>query len=359
MSIKSLKSGTIKKLRNGKALVTAPEAPTITAVSITGTVSPTVTFTPAPRGVAPTTFTVTSDPGSFTATGASSPITYTSMSIPTGDDYTFSVTGTAATGTGIASAASTLLELDASYVLFETFTTSGTFTVPAGATKLAVFALGGGSGGASGANTGGNQSTEGNYVQNNNYNAAGSGGASSYLGGFKDETVSGGQTYAVSIGAGGNAGSSGGTTNFGNLLAVTTSAVNGNATTKNSTASGGGAAGGNGGQLTLRFADGQTNTDGRGAGSVNNTAITLSQNLTGLGATAYNGANGGGGGGASRYNSNLGAGYGGADSESGGTASGYGQGGGGGGYRGYQSNSPDPTSGGAGFAGIVYVYCGN
>jgi hypothetical protein len=358
MSLRSLRSGTIKKLRNGKALVTAPEAPTVTAVSITDTVKPTITFTPAPLGVVPTSFTVTSSPGSFTATGNSSPITYNSMGIPTGDDYTFSVTGTAATGTGIASAASTLLELDATYVLFETFTSSGTFTVPAGATKLAVFALGGGGGGTNGANNAGNASAS-NYEFTASYNAAGSGGASSYLGGFKDETVSGGQTFAVSIGAGGNAGSAGGTTNFGNLLAVTTSAVNGNATTRNSTASAGGGAGGSGGNFTQRFACGQTNTDNRGAGSVNNTAITLSQTLTGLGATAYNGANGGGGGGSSRFNSNLGAGYGGGDTENGGTATGYGQGGGGGGYRQYSQQQANPTFGGGGFNGVVYVYCGN
>ena len=358
MSLRSLRSGTIKKLRNGKTLVTAPEAPTLTGVSVTDTIRPTVSFTPSNTGVTPTSFTVTSTPGSYTATGNSSPITYNSMGIATGDDYTFTVSGTASTGTGLSSAASSLLELDATYVLFETFTSSGTFTVPAGATKLAVFALGGGSGGANGANTRGNVSA-GPYISTSNYNAAGDGGASSYLGGFKDQTVSGGQTYAVQIGAGGNAGSNGGTTNFGNLLAVTTSAVNGNATTRNSTASSGGATGGAGGYYTARYGCGQQPTEGRAAGSVNNTAITLSQTLTGLGATAYNGANGGGGGGVSRYNSNLGAGYGGGDSESGGTASGYGQGGGGGGYRDYQSNNPDPTYGGAGFAGIVYVYCGN
>ena len=357
MSLRSLKSGTIKKLRNGKALVTAPEAPTVTGVTNAVEDRPVISFTPSNTGVTPTSFTVTSSPGSYTATGNTSPITYNSMGIASGS-YNFSVTGTASTGTGLGSVASSLLELDPTYTLFQTFTSSGTFTVPAGCTKLAVFALGGGAGGNPGANSAGSQGQEGNYIFNYNYNAAGSGGASSAIAGFKDHTVSGGQTYAVSIGTGGNAASGGGTTNFGTLLSVSANTVTGNGSGLTSTASSGGGAGGGGGTYTARNFDGAVPSDNRGAGSISNTPITLTQNLTLIGATSVNGSNGGGGGSTGRINSNLGAGYGGAENETGGNASGYGMGGGGGGYRFYTSGN-NPTSGGAGFTGVVYVYCGN
>jgi len=360
MSIKSLRSGTLRKLRNGKALVTAPEAPTISSVTNTEVTRPVISFTPSNTGVTATSFTVTSTPGSYTATGNSSPITYNSMGIASGS-YNFSVTGTAATGTGLGSAASSLLSLDPSYTLFQTFTSSGTFTVPVGCTKLAVFALGGGSGGNSGANTSGNVTQEGNYIQHYNYNAAGSGGSSSAIAGFKDHAVSSGQTYSVTIGAGGNAASGGGTTSFGSLLSVAGNSVSGNGSGLTSTSASGGGAGGGGGTYTQRNFDGGVPSDNRGAGTINNTPISLTQNLTDIGATTTNGSNGGGGGGTSRTNSNLGAGYGGGDSgDPGGNATGYGMGGGGGGFRFYQNNNPtQPTSGGAGFQGVVYVYCGN
>lgn len=358
MSLRSLRSGTIKKLRNGKTLVTPPEAPTITSVSTTENIRPVINFTPSNTGVIATTYTVTSTPGSYTATGSSSPITYDAMAIATGASYNFTVSGTAASGTGLASAASALLGLDASYVLYQTFTSSGTFTVPAGCTKLAVFALGGGAGGANGSNTFGNTSQQNNYVRDYYYVPAGNGGSSSAIAGFKDQTVSGGQTYSVSIGSGGNTASSGGTTSFGSLLSVGGNSVSGNASNLTSTSSSGGGAAGSGGTYTERAFDGQSPSDNRASGVINNTAIGLTQNLTGIGSTTTNGANGGGGGGRSRLNSNLGAGYGAGDNENGGSASGYGQGGGGGGYRWYSSGS-NPTFGGNGFAGVVYVYCGN
>ena len=63
-----------------------------------------VTFSLPANSPAATSFTVTSSPGSYTASGASSPISVTGLQSNTA--YTFTVTGTNAVGTGAASAAS-------------------------------------------------------------------------------------------------------------------------------------------------------------------------------------------------------------------------------------------------------------
>jgi hypothetical protein len=90
----------------------APNAPTIGTATNVGTARPynngsaTVTFT-APvfdGGLPITAYTVTSSPGGFTGTGASSPITVTGLQSSV--SYTFTVTATNARGTGAASAAS-------------------------------------------------------------------------------------------------------------------------------------------------------------------------------------------------------------------------------------------------------------
>ena len=117
MSLRSLKSGTIRKLRNGKALVTPPEAPAIGTATNEVKDRPVISFTPSNTGVTATSYTVTSSPGSYTATGNTSPITYPQMGIPSGS-YNFTVTGTASTGTGLASQITSLLQLDATYKFF-------------------------------------------------------------------------------------------------------------------------------------------------------------------------------------------------------------------------------------------------
>ena len=85
--------------------VTVPDAPMI-GTAIAGDVQATVNFTPpTSNGGAPITgYTVTSNPGGFTGTGATSPITV--VGLTNGVAYTFTVTATNSAGTGPSSAAS-------------------------------------------------------------------------------------------------------------------------------------------------------------------------------------------------------------------------------------------------------------
>jgi trimeric autotransporter adhesin len=84
---------------------TAPDAPTI-GTATAGNTQATVAFSaPADNGgSAITSYTVTSSPGGFTATGTSSPIIVTGLT--NGTEYTFTVTATNAVGTSSASSVS-------------------------------------------------------------------------------------------------------------------------------------------------------------------------------------------------------------------------------------------------------------
>ena len=87
----------------------APSAPTgISASRLTNT-SASIAFTP-PSGIV-TSYTVTSNPGSITGTGSSSPITVSGLS--TGTTYTFTVTATNAAGTSPASTVSSSITTSA------------------------------------------------------------------------------------------------------------------------------------------------------------------------------------------------------------------------------------------------------
>jgi trimeric autotransporter adhesin len=108
---------------------TVPQAPTIGTATAGADpfTQASVTFTAgATGGSAITGYTVTSSPGSFTGTGASSPITVSGLA--NGTAYTFTVTATNANGTSTASAASNSLTTSStSFDSIATFTpTSGT-----------------------------------------------------------------------------------------------------------------------------------------------------------------------------------------------------------------------------------------
>jgi hypothetical protein len=87
-----------------------PNAPTIGTATDVGTDrafnngAAVVTFTPSPIGFEATSYTVTSSPGGFTASGTSSPLTVTGLQSNTA--YTFTATATNFVGTGPASAES-------------------------------------------------------------------------------------------------------------------------------------------------------------------------------------------------------------------------------------------------------------
>lgn len=93
-----------------------PDAPTI-GTATAGGASGSVTFTNATTGGVPTTYTATSNPGSFTGTGSSSPVTVTGLT--PGTSYTFTVTASNSTGTSPASSASNsivpLVPVDGAY----------------------------------------------------------------------------------------------------------------------------------------------------------------------------------------------------------------------------------------------------
>jgi hypothetical protein len=80
-----------------------PDRPTI-GTATAGGASGSVTFTASTTGGVPTTYTATSNPGSFTGTSASSPVTVSGLT--PGTSYTFTVTAGNSTGTSPASAAS-------------------------------------------------------------------------------------------------------------------------------------------------------------------------------------------------------------------------------------------------------------
>lgn len=207
------------------------------------------------------------------------------------------------------------------------FTSSGSFTVPAGVTTVFVSGCAGGGGG--GAGGGGNQSF---------YGSAGAGGGAGQAAIKQALTVTPGQSIAVNIGIAGSGGigdsssgtaaTSGGATSFGSLITLT-----------------GGGAGGNGTTVSSGGVSGALNSSGYPGGSAGGDGSATSASAMGGngGSCAF-----GGGGGGSRASAS--AGY--------SATSAYGFGGGGGGGGGHYSSSPSTYNGGnggAGAPGIIIV----
>jgi hypothetical protein len=322
-----------------------PDAPTIGAV--TGSKPPVVAFTPSNRGGTANSFTVTSTPGSVTATGSSSPITMNGLTV--GTTYTFKVKGKNNIDRfGEESGASSSVEVTG-YALAQTYNSSATYTVPAGVTKIGVVTISGGQGGSGGGQAG--QSGSG-----------GTGGRSGSAVSFFDYDVSSGQNYTVTVAA------SGGTSSFGNL---TSAAAGGNASGNyatnrvvvNSVAGGGPDGGGFG-------------TFGSGTGFPGQQSASITYNIPDIGPITIGHSGGGGGGGRGGGQPNQqpakGGGGGGAtfggggggggnwngqDEGNGGGGGGGGNGpGGGGGGGGAGAMNAGGGPGGAGAAGRILVY---
>lgn len=232
----------------------------------------------------------------------------------------------------------------------QTFTSSGTFTVPAAVRTIDIFVVGGGGSGGH---------CNGYSSQGNKTNAGGAGGG--YTATKKAYAVTPGQTFAVTVGAGGpyTSGSSatGGTTSFGSIL----SANGGNGGQGGRVAgsvkggdggSGGGGAGGSGSYATYAKGGsdgsdgvtGKSGTPGKGQGTTTRAFGESSNTLYAGGGGGYNssssgggGAGGDGGGGAARTN---------------GTANT----GGGGGASGYKGSSYAAGAGGSGVCIVRWGY---
>ena len=112
-AINAVGTGLASTAANATA-TTVPQAPTI-GTATAGSGSASITFTAgATGGSAITGYTMTSSPGSITGTGASSPITVSSLT--DGTAYTFTVTATNANGTSAASSASNSVTPNSFYI---------------------------------------------------------------------------------------------------------------------------------------------------------------------------------------------------------------------------------------------------
>jgi hypothetical protein len=193
-----------------------------------------------------------------------------------------------------------------------TFTTSGSFVVPAGVTSISAVAVGGGGGGA-----GGSDPTNG-----------GGGGGASALAYVNNIAVTPGETLTVVVGSGGTAGAGSNVGTSGGLSSIARSAT------------------------ILLQANGGTQgnaliINANNNGGAGGTVVTGSGGAGGVGGSG-NSSGGGGGGGAGGYSGTGGAGS--AGSTSGNPTGSTGSGGGGGGGAG--SNNRGGGGGGVGLDGI-------
>jgi len=175
---------------NSLVAATVPQAPTIGTATVSST-SASVTFTPGNNGGASsTTYTVYASGGyGQYATGTSSPITVSGLTV--GQSYTFTVTASNSAGTSSASSPS------------NSITAVTPFTVD-------YLIVGGGGGG------GTTDSSRGSFA--NPASWSGGGGAGGYVNGSTNLTSL--TTYNISIGAGSGPGGLGGNTTFNGLTAL-------------------------------------------------------------------------------------------------------------------------------------------
>jgi len=254
-----------------------PSVPTIGTATDGGT-GTTVNVAFTAGGIAGSSYTALSTPGSITATGTSSPITVSGLTA--GTAYTFQVRATNNVGNSAYSAASnSVTPAVPAYVLAVTANTTQNYTVPAGVNLLAFAGAGaGGGGGATGNPTAG---------------ARGAQSAATFI--YTDRSVTPGDVIGITIGAGG--------LNNGNAGGITQIKLNTNTTLL--TVNGGGAGGSNTlSNVTTNLTQhalvasalggsaGTSNVAG-GVGGAGGTAVS---NIAGVSSFAGGGAGGGGGG---------------------------------------------------------------
>lgn len=181
-----------------------------------------------------------------------------------------------------------------------TFTSSGTFTVPAGCSKIDIFCVGGGGGGGNGG-TGSMNSTSALR--------AGSGGAGGYTKTALNVSVSAGSSYAITVGAGGGAGAAGGTSSLGSLCSAAGGGAGSTAETTTKKGGDGGSGGGTSDVLsysttssssTLGASDGADASNKLGANTLNSSKIGKGQGTTTRAFGESSGTLYAGGGGAAR-----------------------------------------------------------
>jgi len=241
-----------------------PGTPTIGTVTSTSSQTATVPFTaPTYTGKGGTvTYVATSSPDSITGSSTTSPITVTGLT--NGTAYTFTVVAQTSYGVNSsASSASNSVTPAGAYSLSQTFNASGTYTVPSGKSKMAVYIIGGG------------------LV---NANAVGNlprpGGAGGGVIAFQDYTVSPSQAYTIAVG-----GSGGGTSSI-SISGTTLASVNGQGTFASNVSGWVAGNGGNGGnEGTTNGTNGNGNVGGNGGAGGN---VTL--NAAGL--TTYQAGSG-------------------------------------------------------------------
>lgn len=288
MTLRSVKSGALNGLQlTGVSSVARPSHPPLAPVVSDVLVGQaTVSFTADTKGPAATSYTVTTTPGSITATGATSPITLPGLSASTA--YTVTVYATNANGNSQEGPSSS------------SFTTLAPYNL-----TVDYLVIAGGSHGAGGYRTstgtsGANASAETAVTITSNQNYAVTVGAAGSNSLFSNITSIAGGGDQANGGSGGGRSSGTGAGGLGTALQGT----NGGARNANNQ---GGAGGGGAGQVggAAYYADGQGGGGGTGgnglANSITGSSVTRAGGGGGHGVTQangqFNGQGGSGGGG--------------------------------------------------------------
>ena len=182
-------TGNIKGGKRNYARVTPPS--TSTATTAADTTNITIAYTPSTLGPTATSYvlTGTSTTGStVTATLTTSPTTVSGWT--SGGSYNVTLAGQNYNGISAQLATITGLTIPTLYTLQSTYNSSGTYTVASGITQIAAYVISAGGGGGGGGGSNNNNS--------NTWGGGGGGGGGAAIVGFKDFTVTAGQTVTIS-----------------------------------------------------------------------------------------------------------------------------------------------------------------